>query len=113
MANEVKIQKTVFNKEQFDRVIDRTFSTYAQPVEEDQETTVAEFFDLYDKLYFEIPVYGDFQTHEYLVKKSGELADFEKDTEDIQPLLDEISTLREQILEYQNQIIELNKPITQ
>lgn len=110
MANEIKIQKTVFNKKQFDRVIDRAFSTYAQPVEEDEELTITEFFDLYEKLYFEIPVNGEEQSHEYLVKKSGELADFEKDTEDIQPLLDEISDLREQILEYQNQIIELTNP---
>jgi len=110
MANEIKIQKTVFDKKQFDRVIDRAFTTYAQPIAEDQETSVTEFFDLYERLYFEIPVEGEQQSHQYLVKKSGELVDYEKDTEDIQPLLDEISDLREQILEYQNQIIELSNP---
>ena len=112
MANEIKIQKTVFDKQQFDRVIDRAFTTYAQPVVEDQELSVAEFFDLYERLYFEIPVEGEQQSHQYLVKKSGELVDYEKDTEDIQPLLDEISDLREQILEYQNQILELSNPTT-
>jgi len=39
-----------------------------------------------------------------------ELVDFEKDTEDIQPLLDEIAQLRGQLLEYQEQLIEANKP---
>lgn len=112
MANEIKIQKTVFDKKQFDRVIDRTFSTYAQPIAVDEEVTIAEFFDLYERLFFEIPVEGEQQSHQYLVKKSGELVDFEKDTEDIQPLLDEISDLREQILEYQNQILELTNPTT-
>lgn len=110
MASEIKIQKTVFNREQFDRVIDRSFTTYAQPIAIDEEVTITEFFDLYERLYFEIPVEGEQQSHQYLVKKSGELVDFEKDTEDIQPLLDEISDLREQILEYQNQILELTNP---
>jgi len=39
-----------------------------------------------------------------------ELVNFEKDTEDIQPLLDEITQLRTQILDYQQQIIELSTP---
>jgi len=39
-----------------------------------------------------------------------ELVDFEKDTEDIKPLLDEIAQLRGQLLEYQEQLIEANKP---
>lgn len=107
MANEVKIQKTVFQKEQFDKSIDREFKTFAQPVLEEEEPTVEQFFVDYENLYFEIPPEGETNSHEYLIKRSSELVNFEKDTEDIQPLLDEIAQLREQNLEYQQQIIEL------
>lgn len=110
MANEVKIQKTVFNKQQFDKVVDRSFKTYAQPTPVEELPTVDEFFALYEQLYYEIPVEGDTASHTYLIERSSELVDFEKDTQDIQPLLDEIAILREQILEYQNQLIEANTP---
>ena len=39
--------------------------------------------------------------------------DFDKDTEDIQPLLDEIAQLRNQNLEQANQIIELQTQIAE
>ena len=110
MANEIKIEKTVFNRNQFNKVIDRSFKTYAQPEPVEEQVTVDEFFTLYEQLFYEIPVEGDVNSHTYLIQRSSELVDFEKDTQDIQPLLDEISILREQILEYQNQLIEANTP---
>jgi len=113
MASEIRIQKNVFNKKQFDRVIDRSFSTFAQPEIVDEETTIAEFFDLYEKLFFEIDVEGEQQSHKYIVQKSGELVSFEKETEDIQPLLDEIAQLRLQLLEANSQIIDLTTQINQ
>ena len=109
MAKEIKIQKTVFNKEQFDKVVDRSFKTYAQPAPVEDEPTVDDLFALYDSLYYEIPIEGE-KSHTTLIEKSSELVDFDNTTEDIQPLLDEISILKEQILEYQQQLIEANTP---
>jgi len=110
MANEVRLQKTVFEKGNFDKVVDRSFNTFAQPIAVEDLPTVEEFFDLYEQLYYEIPIEGTTQSHQYLILRSSELVDFQKDTEDIQPLLDEIAILREQILEYQQQLIEANTP---
>lgn len=110
MASEVKIEKKVYTKDQFDKVVDRSFKTYAQPVPVEEQPTVEDFFVLYDQLFFEIPVEGDTNSHRFLIERSSELVDFEKTTEDIQPLLDEIATLREQILEYQQQLIDANTP---
>ena len=110
MANEIKIQKTVYNKDQFDKVVDRSFKTFAQPTPVEEQTSIEEFFNLYDQLYFEIPVEGELNSHRVLVEKSSELVEFEKDTEDIQPLLDEISILREQILDFQQQLIAAKTP---
>ena len=110
MANEIKIQKTVFNKDQFDKVVDRSFKTFVQPEPVEEQTSIEEFFNLYEQLYFEIPVEGELNSHRVLVEKSSELVEFEKNTEDIQPLLEEISTLREQILDFQQQLIAANNP---
>jgi len=110
MANEIKIQKKVYDPKTFDKVIDRNFKTFAQPEDPALQPTVEDFFNLYEELYFEIPLEGENQSHQYLVQKSSELLDFEKDTSDIQPLLDEISILREQILSLNEQLIEANTP---
>ena len=110
MANEIKIQKKVYDPKTLNKVIDRNFKTFAQPEDPETETTVAEFFDLYDQLYYEIPLEGERLSHTFLVQKSSELLDFEKDNSDIQPLLDEITILREQILSLNEQLIEANTP---
>ena len=110
MANEVKIQKKVYDKGEYDKVIDRRFKTYAQPEQIEVEMTVEEFFTHYENLYYEIKPEGETNSHQYLIQKSSELVDFKKDTQDIQPLLDEIAQLRAQVLEYQVQLIEANTP---
>ena len=110
MAKDITIKKTVFQKDTFNKVVDRSFTQFTQPVVEDADRTVEQFFSEYERLYLEIQAEGDVQSHRYLIEKSSELVDFEKDTADIQPLLDEIATLRAQALEYQEQLIEANKP---
>jgi len=73
--------------------------------------SVEEFFVEYDRLFYDIPPEGEVDSHRFLITRSSELVDFEKDTEDIQPLLDEIAQLRNQNLEQAGQIIELQTQI--
>jgi|TARA_B110000285_G_scaffold79500_1_gene91765 hypothetical protein len=110
MARDIEIKKKVYDKSGFNKVVDRSFKSYGQVEEVKQPTTVDEFFSDYERLYYEISPDGETKSHQYLIEKSMELVDFEKDTEDIQPLLDEIAQLRGQLLEYQEQLIEANKP---
>lgn len=112
MDSSVKVQKTVYNSIQFGKVIDSTFSTFTQPVPVEDTDTVDELFRLYEKLYFVIDIQGETNSHEYLIKKSSELVNFERSTEDIQPLLDEIAQLREQLLQANQQILELETATT-
>jgi hypothetical protein len=105
--NDIKIQKTVFSATEFNKVVDRSFATFAQPVVEEDTDTIENFFRLYEKLYFEIDITGDTDSHEYLIRKSSELVDFDKNTEDIQPLLDEIAQLRTELLQANQQILNL------
>lgn len=107
MANNINIKKTVFSTTEFNRVIDTSFKVFTQPLEEEDLDTPEELFRLYEKLYYVIDVEGEDNSHEYLVKKSSELLSFDKVTEDIQPLLDEIAQLRQQLLLANQQLIDL------
>jgi len=108
MAKErIRIQKQVYRSEQVNNLVDREFNTFTKPVAVIDTDTIEELFRLYDKLYYSIPIEGELNSHQYLLKRSSELTDFEKTTEDIQPLLDEISQLRQQLLEANQQLFEL------
>ena len=111
MANDVNIQKTVFSTADFNKVVDSTFKTFVQPVPEQDTDTPEELFRLYEKLYYVIDVTGETNSHEYLVKKSSELLTFDRVTEDIQPLLDEIAQLRTDNLNLTQQILTLETNI--
>lgn len=107
MANSIRLKKTVYNKDQQERVVDREFKTFVTPSEEQDTDTVQEFFRLYDKLFYEIPVSGSTNSHQYILQESSKLTDFEKDTSEIQPLLDEITELRERLLQTNQQLVEV------
>ena len=107
MANEIKIQKSVLKKDEFDKVVDTSFSTFVDPQAEINTDTVEELFRLYNKLYYEIPIEGNTNSHTYLVKESSKLVDIEKDLTDVQPLLDEITELRERLLVINQEKIEI------
>ena len=107
MAKKVQIQKTVFDKTAFKETIDRNFSFFRLPDPIVDPDTIGDLFRLYDKLYLEIPIDGDSQSHEYLVKKSSELYKVTRQLESIQPLLDEVAQLRTEILNANRRIIEL------
>ena len=106
MANNVRIQKTVYNKDQHGKVVDRSFLFFTPPVVE-EGPTVEDFFALYEQLFYIIPSEGTTNSHEVLVQKSSELVNFEQQTQDIQPLLDEIASLRQQLLEARQEIIDI------
>ena len=111
MANDITIQKTVFSATEFNKVVDTTFKTFTEPVPAEDTDTVEEFFRLYEKLYYVIDITGETNSHEYLIKKSSELVTFDKVTEDIQPLLDEIAQLRQENLGLNQQILTLETKI--
>ena len=102
----IQLQKRHYGQSSVSELLDRSFSEIAKTKE---NQTPENFFNLYNQLFFDIPKEGKL-SHTFLIEESSKLVEFEKDTENIQPLLDEISQLREQILSYQEQLIEANKP---
>jgi uncharacterized protein (UPF0335 family) len=108
MAQRVDLNKNVFNKADFLKTVDASFKQLVPPpTEEAPAFTVDDFFVEYENLFFEIPKEGETNSHRYLAERSGEYANFDLVNQEIQALLDEIATLRQENVELQQQIFDL------
>ena len=67
----------------------------------DETVTTNKFFELYNELFYDIPSYGSSNSHEYLVKTSGDYINFDQDNEIIVALRAEITQLRRDLLQSQ------------
>lgn len=109
MSRKVDTKKQVFNKAEYEKTINTSFNDLGVTSITDDianTTTTEEFFQLYDELFYEIPLLGD-NSHEYLVKTSGEYINFDQNNELIEALQQEITALREENLNKDIQIAEL------
>jgi hypothetical protein len=106
MAN-YTLNKTVYPKSIYENVIDTTFTQNTPPLPIEDTVTVEQFFTFYDKLFYDIPVTGDINSHTYIVKRSGEYINFDNTNEDIQVLLDEITSLQQELLTANQTILNL------
>lgn len=105
----IPVQKTVFGKNTYPRVIDTEFRELTQNVaDNDQFRTVDYFFELYEDIFYEIPPVGATRSHEYLINKSTEFVGIEGRSADIDALIEEINDLRRQLLEANQTIIDLS-----
>jgi hypothetical protein len=110
MAN-YPLNRVVFNKDSYEKVIDTSFSQVTPPPPPIEDTmTVEEFFNMYNNIFYDIPAEGDINSHAYLVKTSGDYIGTEAISEDVQLLLDEITSLREQLLAANQQILQAQIP---
>lgn len=107
MAKKVEIKKTVLDKKQYKSTIDSKFKFFKELEPVVDPDTIQELFRLYDKLYALIPIEGEEQSHQYLVERSSELYQIDTQLDSIQPLLDEVASLRGQLLENNRRILEL------
>ena len=108
--SQIPVQKTVFNKDSFGRVINTQFSQLLnQNVEETDTFTVDDFFQLYEDLFYQIEKEGDTNSHRYILQREADYLGVSISQDDIQALLNEITSLRQQVLESQTTINELIK----
>ena len=111
----VDLRKEVFNKPQYEQVIDTSFSqlgvTNISASAEDQ-ISIEEFFGYYNSLFYDIPPTGETNSHEFLVKESGQYINFDQITEEILALQQEIDGLRRDLLTEQIKVIELETGTT-
>lgn len=103
------IQRTVFGKVTYPKVIDTTFRELLPVnINNEQFQTVEYLFTLYDDLFYQIPPTGVTNSHEYLIKRSGEFVGIESRSSDVDALIEEINDLRRQLLDANQSIIELS-----
>ena len=108
--SQIPVQKIVFNKDSFGRLINTQFSQLLnQTVEETNTFTVDDFFQLYEDLFYQIPKEGDTNSHRYILQREADYLGVSISQDDIQALLNEITSLRQQVLESQQTINELTK----
>ena len=101
MAENIQLNKNVFNKPLYQKTINTSFTQLGvKSIQEqlDEQPTVQEFFDLYNQLFYEIPEEGETNSHEYLVKTSGDYIAFDDVSDEIKALQKEIAGLREELL---------------
>jgi hypothetical protein len=114
---QITLNKSVFEKRQYEKVIDTSFTQLVQPAVTSSvvapSISIAEFFTNYQTLFFEIPKYGTTNSHEYLIKTSQEYAgDFNND-DTVQALIEEVTQLRQENLDLQQQILNTTTSINQ
>jgi len=102
MKTAINFSRQVFNKKEFQDTVDTEFT---QLVETPDETffdpnlaEVEDFFTVYENLFFDIPQFGEANSHEFLIKQSTEYIGLQQQNETIQALLDEITELRQENL---------------
>lgn len=114
MAENINLNRNVFDKNAFKNTVDTSFTQLVSTPDptffDINLATVEDFFILYNKFFYEIPQFGEVNSHEYLIKTSTEYIGFQQTNEDIQALLDEIATLRQEILDLQISSIGTSSP---
>ncbi len=94
------LNKTVYDKQSYENVIDTSLgksNLIAPPPPLASTITVDEFFNLYTTIFYDIPVAGDVNSHAYIVKTSGNYVGGAA-ADETKPLLEEITTLKQQVL---------------
>lgn len=110
MVEKFSLIKNVYNKQQFEKTIDVEFSqlTSSDTVNNTQTSlTVDQFFQQYQNLFYEIPKEGLVNSHEYLIQTSQNYVGNVQNDEQLQALIDEINSLREQLVTQQDIITQL------
>ena len=100
----IDLIKKVYSKTDYTKIIDTRFQQLGNisvNQQIDETVTVNDFFESYNDLFYDIPSYGSSNSHEYLVKTSGDYINFDQDNEIIVALRAEISQLRRDLLQAQ------------
>jgi|TARA_B100001778_G_C18572257_1_gene623210 hypothetical protein len=105
------LYRQVFDKAKFNETVDTEFNQLLDKSDlqffDLNLATVEDFFNLYNKLFYEIPKQGDVNSHQFLAAESAEYVDFLANNAEVQALLDEIAELREENLGLRQEMAEI------
>ena len=116
MDQQINLTKQVFEKRQYDRTINTSFTQLVSPIADltgSALPTVDQFFDFYNQLFFDIPKFGEVNSHEYLIKTSQEyIGATAVITDELQALIDEVTELRQANLDLNQQVLNLQSSVS-
>ena len=107
-TEKIDLIKEVFNKTEYLKTINTEFSelgTTTITEDQDNETTVEQFFQTYNDIFYDIPALGEINSHQFLIRTSADYINFEEVNEEIAALRAEIAQLRQDLLNAQIQNI--------
>lgn len=111
MSENVDINLTTYNRAQFTKAVNTSFTEFGVTGEPEEsiasQVDINTFFEAYDILFLEIPKQGETQSHQYLANRSGEYAGGEDINAEIEALTAEVTDLREENIALQQQIVQL------
>ena len=109
--SQINLQKQVFDKNTYERVVDTQFHEFLNSNNQTEAPyfSVEDFFQLYEDVFYQISKEGDVNSHQYILKKEADYLGISISQDDVQALLNEITSLRQQLLESQQIITDLTK----
>ena len=107
MGEIVNIKKTIYNNDNFKEIVNTSF-TQLIPQNPTSDTgsnipSIQDFFRQYENLFFEIPLTGSINSHEYLAERSLNELGISLDS-----LYNELEGLRQENVSLKNQVITLS-----
>jgi hypothetical protein len=108
---QISLDKNVFNKKDFEKLVNTKFSQLINDEVNIEDTfTLDDFFQLYNEIFLQIPKEGDVDSHRYILNKEAEYLGINiNEQTDIQILLDEITSLRNELLDANKTLLDLTK----
>lgn len=97
----INLLKTVYGANTYPKIIDVSFRELITPQTASLEATltVEEFFEQYERLFFDIPVSGSINSHSYIIERSTQYIGGDVEDEEKRALIEEINSLRQQLLD--------------
>lgn len=122
MGGAIKLNRQVFDKGKFKDTVNTDFTELTQTetpsitsnnteeTSQNNEQEVQNFFELYDRLFYNIPKDGETDSHNYIINRSSKYTDFVYQIEQMQVMVDEIKYLRDtvQTLSRENKTLKAN-----
>jgi hypothetical protein len=110
MQQAVNLTKQVYGVNTYTKVIDTSFSELVTPQNIVGSSTISidQFFTYYDQLFYDIPVSGSSNSHSELVQRSSQYIGGSTISQQEQALLDEINSLKEQIINLSQTYLSIN-----
>tara|TARA_R110000823_G_scaffold2802_1_gene11166 strand:+ start:52 stop:390 length:339 start_codon:yes stop_codon:yes gene_type:complete len=104
----INLTKQELARGQYTQVINTSFTQLIPTVPTNIAPTISvqEFFGYYSSLFFQIPEFGDVNSHQYIINTSTEYIGETGTDDTTQALIDEITQLREENLELQQQLFD-------